>query len=141
MTLTAPAGKFVEQIPATFSATVRVGGSTRPATAGEVTWSVEPTASGSITSAGVWTPARPGPATIVAAATSTPSIRATRAVTVDSAAIRSVSVAPVTGVVPGDTITPSAVGRDAVGRDRLVVATITSTNGVLRALGGGRFRA
>lgn len=141
VTLTAPAGKFVEQVPATFGAAVRVGGSTRPATAGEVTWSVEPTASGSITSAGVWTPARPGPATIVAAVTSAPSIRATRAVTVDSAAILSVSVAPVTGVVPGDTIAPSAVGRDAVGRDRLVVATITSTNGVLRALGGGRFRA
>ncbi|MDZ4257347.1 MAG: hypothetical protein U0994_01780, partial [Gemmatimonadales bacterium] len=28
VTLTAPAGKFVEQVPATFSATVRVGGST-----------------------------------------------------------------------------------------------------------------
>lgn len=142
VTLVVPAGAFVEQSPATFSATVRVGGTVRPATSSEVAWSVEPADGGTITGAGVWTPARPGAATIVAAVTGTPSLRATRAVTVDSAAIMSLLVAPVSGVVPGDTIRPAVVGRDAVGRDRVVaVATVTSTNGVLRALGGGRFRA
>lgn len=138
--LTAPT-RMVEQGTATLSAQVTIGGTSRVASASEVQWTVSPSAAGSITGDGRLTALRPGSLTVEVTAVAAPSRKATRTIAVDSVAVTSVTLQALVGVVPGDTVRPQVVGRDSLGRDRLVTAVITSLDSVFVPAGVGAFRA
>jgi hypothetical protein len=141
--IASPTSAVVEQQATTLTATVTIRGTPRAAQAGEVSWALVTPSDGQITSSGQFTPSRPGNIGVRLQATANPAVTVTRLITVDSAAFVSISLVPLIGVAPGDTVRPQVIGVDAVGRDRVPrEVQFQSLNGSLEALPDGRsFRA
>lgn len=135
-----PAGPVTEGVPLGLRATV-----TAPAREEErptVVWSMVTAGATGLSRDGMFLPPRPGSFEIRASLPAFPGVSDAITLLVDSAAIQTISISPLVGIVPGDTIRPQVVGRDAVGRDRLVRAELRVNDGFsLRSLGGGAFRA